>query len=121
MVRRHNGDVPATVEDIVAGLYINKPPVTTFVGINLTLSVAQHPLPNYHLYYSQIAVDNTLSLKYDNENHHKRIVYRSVTSIICQNIQAGSNYSQLINTGIVHPTGILLVPFLSNGSAFGDV
>jgi hypothetical protein len=116
-----NGGVPQNVQGIVAGLYINKPPTTTFAGINLALSAAQHPLPNCRLYYSQIAVDNTLALKYDNENHNKQIVYRSVTSSICPNIQAGSNYSQLINAGIVHPVGILLVPFLSNTSAFGDV
>ena len=116
-----NGGIPATVNGIVAGLYINKPPTTTFNTINLANSAAQHPLPNCRLYYSQIAVDDTLALKYDNENAAKRIVYRSVTSSICPNIQAGSNYSQLINAGIVHPVGILLVPFLSNTSAFGDV
>ncbi len=81
----------------------------------------QHPLPNCRLYYSQIDVDDTLTLKYDRENEAKRIVYRSVTSSICPNIKAGSNYSQLINAGIVYPIGILLVPFLSNSSAFGDV
>jgi hypothetical protein len=115
-----NGGIPAAATGI-AGLYINKPPTTTFNGINLALSAAQHPLPNCRLYYSQITVDDTLALKYDTENHSKHIVYRSVTSSICPNIQAGANYSQLINAGIVHPTGILLVPFLSNNSAFGDV
>jgi hypothetical protein len=115
------GGIPAAAQGIVAGLYINKPPTTTFNGINLALSAAQHPLPNCQLYYSQIAVDDALALKYDRKNHSKHIVYRSVTSSICQNIQAGANYSQLINAGIVHPAGILLVPFLSNSSAFGDV
>jgi hypothetical protein len=65
-----NGGVPANVQGIVAGLYINKPPTTTFAGINLALSAAQHPLPNCRLYYSQITVDNTLTLKYDAENHN---------------------------------------------------
>jgi hypothetical protein len=116
-----NGGVAATTAGIVAGLYISKPPITTFAGINLANSAAQHPLANCRLYYSQIAVNDTLALKYDQQNHAKQIVYRSVTSSICPNIQAGSNYSQLINAGIVHPTGILLVPFLSNTSAFGDV
>ena len=117
-----NGGVAAGTAGIVAGLYINKPPTTTFNGINLALSAAQHPLSNCRLYYSQIAVDDTLSLKYDLENHHKQIVYRSVTSSMCPNIQAGSNFSQVINAGIVHPTGILLVPFLANSIAggFGD-
>jgi hypothetical protein len=115
------GGIPDTVTGIVAGLYINKPPVTTFNGINLSLSTTQHPLQNCLLYYSQIAVENTLALKYDLANANKQIVYRSVTSSICPYVLAGSNYSQLINAGIVHPTGILLVPFLSNSSAFGDV
>jgi hypothetical protein len=30
-----NGGVPTNVQGIVAGLYINKPPTTTFAGINL--------------------------------------------------------------------------------------
>jgi hypothetical protein len=30
-----NGGLPATVANITAGLYINKPPATTFNGINL--------------------------------------------------------------------------------------
>ena len=115
------GGIPTGVTGIVAGLYLNKPPVTTFNGINLSLSAAQHPLQNCRLYYSQIAVENTLALKYDLANANKQIVYRSVTSSICPNVLAGSNYSQLINAGIVHPTGILLVPFLSKESAFGDV
>jgi hypothetical protein len=67
-----NGVIPDTTLGIVAGLYINKPPTTTFNQINLALSAAQHPLPNCRLYYSQIAVDNTLSLKYDTENHNKK-------------------------------------------------
>jgi hypothetical protein len=116
-----NGGIPAAGTGIVAGLYINKPPTTAFNGINLALSAAQHPLSNCRLYYSQIPVNDTLALKYDTENEAKRIVYRSVTSSICPNIQAGANYSQLINAGIVHPVGILLVPFLSNNSVFGDV
>jgi hypothetical protein len=115
------GGIPDTVTGIVAGLYINKPPVTTFNGINLSLSAAQHPLPNCRLYYSQIAVEDSLALKYDSENHNKQIVFRGVTSSICPNVAAGSNYSQLINAGIVHPTGILLVPFLSKDTGFSDV
>jgi hypothetical protein len=31
---------------IVAGLYIRKPPTTSFAGINLAASNVNHPLPN---------------------------------------------------------------------------
>ena len=83
------GGIPTGVVGIVAGLYINKPPVTTFNGINLSLSATQHPLPNCRLYYSQIAVEDSLALKYDSENHNKQIVFRGVTSSICPNVAVG--------------------------------
>ena len=44
------GIVPANVTKIVAGLYIARPPTTSFAGINLAASIVQHPLPNYRLY-----------------------------------------------------------------------
>ena len=47
------GIVPASVTNIVAGLYIARPPTTSFAGINLATSVVSHPLPNCRLYYSQ--------------------------------------------------------------------
>ena len=115
------GGIPTGTTGILVGLYTNKPPTSTFNSINLALSVPQHPLPNCRLYYSQIVVDHVLAAKYDVENHNKQIVCRSVTSSICPNVAAGSNYSQLINEGIVHPTGILLVRFLSRDSASGEV
>ena len=52
MVNYHNGGagagiVPDTVLRIVAGLYISRPPITSFVGINLAASVLQplYPMP----------------------------------------------------------------------------
>ena len=42
--------------NIVAGLYIAKPPVTSFAGINLANSGASHPLQNCRVYYSQIEI-----------------------------------------------------------------
>ena len=35
---------PATTTNIVAGLYINRPPTTTFAGVNLSLSGITHSL-----------------------------------------------------------------------------
>jgi CubicO group peptidase (beta-lactamase class C family) len=58
------GIVPDTVTKIVAGLYIARPPTTSFAGINLAASVLAHPLPNCRLYYSQVTVDPQKSIDY---------------------------------------------------------
>jgi len=58
------GIVPALVTNIVAGLYIARPPTTSFAGINLATSIVQHPLTNCRLYYSQVTVDPQKSIDY---------------------------------------------------------
>ena len=40
------GIVPINTINIVAGLYIARPPTTSFAGINSTASIVQHPLSN---------------------------------------------------------------------------
>jgi hypothetical protein len=60
--------VPAGAASIVAGLYINKPPSTSYTGINLGSSNASHSLQNCRLYYSQIVLDPQKSITYTNMN-----------------------------------------------------
>ena len=112
--------VPATTTNIVAGLYIAKPPVTSFAGINLANSGASHPLQNCRVYYSQIEVQPQKSIKYVEENRNKKVVYRTFVSNMYANVT--TNFNALINSGIVHPTGILIVPFIASTAAngFGD-
>ena len=44
-----------------------------------------------------------------------------VCSNMYSNIDAGSTWNNLVNTGIVHPTGVLVVPFISSTvTGFGD-
>jgi hypothetical protein len=117
--------VPSGSINIVSGLYINKPPSTSYGGINLSSSGASHPLPNCRLYYSQIVLDPQKSITYTNMNLNKKVVYRTFVSNQYNNIAKGSTFNQLINSGIVHPTGVLIVPFIgvqSSGSdrGFGD-
>ena len=50
------GGIPDTVNGIVAGLFIGRPPTTSLNTINLASSNAIHPLLNCLLYYSQITV-----------------------------------------------------------------
>ena len=62
--------VPANVTNIVAGLYIARPPTTSFAGINLATSVVSHPLPNCRLYYSQVTVDPQKSIDHVQRNRN---------------------------------------------------
>ena len=66
----NNQAVPTDTANIVAGLYIAKPPITSFNGVNLANSNTSHPLMNYRLYYSQIIVQPEKSIKYIEQNRN---------------------------------------------------
>jgi hypothetical protein len=85
----NNTAVPTDTANIVAGLYIAKPPITSFNGVNLSASNASHPLMNCRLYYSQIIVQPEKSIKYIEQNRNKKVVYRTFCSSMYPNI-AGS-------------------------------
>jgi len=106
------GIVPATVQKIVAGLYIAHPPTTSFAGINLAASVVQHPLPNCRLYYSQVTVHPQKSIDYVQRNRNKKVIYRSFVTNSYTNITSNGSFNALVNSGIVHPTGVLICPFI---------
>ena len=114
--------IPGGTKNIVAGLYIAKPPSTSFAGINLRSSDVAHPLQNCRLYYSQIMLDPQKSITYTNMNLNKKVIYRTFVSNQYNNIGKNGSFNQLINSGIVHPTGVLIVPFIGSEAAvgFGD-
>ena len=68
-----SGIVPVNITQIVAGLYIVRPPTTSFTGINLAASVLAHPLPNCRLYYSQVTVEPQKSIDYVQRNRNKKL------------------------------------------------
>lgn len=108
---------------IVAGLFINKPPTTSLSGINLALSNASHNMPACRIYYSQIVIEPQKAINYISENRNKKVVFKTFISNQYNNpASAGGNFNALINSGIVHPTGILLVPYISStvSSGLGD-
>ena len=116
-----NGGIPSTTTNIVAGCYISKPPTTTFAGVNLGSASASSPLPTCRIYYSQIQVEPQKALTYINENRNKKVVYRTILANQYNNLSSGSSFNQLINSGVVHPVGILIVPYISSTvSGFSD-
>jgi hypothetical protein len=116
------GIVPANTAQIVAGLYIARPPTTSFAGINLAASIVQHSLQNCRLYYSQVTVDPQKSIDYVQRNRNKKVIYRSFVTNSYTNITSGSSFNALVNSGIVHPTAVLICPFIGavSSSGFGD-
>ena len=113
-----SGGIAATTAFITAGLYLVKPPATSFNGINLANSAASHPLPACRIYYSQITIQPALAEEYVMSNRGKKCIYRTVLTNQYNNITAGGNFNQLISSGIVHPTGILIVPYVSSQASF---
>jgi hypothetical protein len=117
------GIVKTGTTAIVAGLYIAQPPTTSFAGINLALSAVQRPLTNCHLYYSQVTVDPQKSIDYVQRNRNKKVIFRSFVTNSYNSISVGSSFNALVNSGIVHPTAVLICPFTAtvNSSGFGDI
>jgi hypothetical protein len=113
-----NGGIPATVANLTAGLYIAKPPATSYNGINLATSSASHPLPACRIYYSQIVIQPNLAEEYILANRAKKCIYRTILTNQYNNIITGGNFNQLISSGVVHPTGILIVPYVSSQASF---
>ena len=117
-----NGGIPNNVANIVAGCYIAKPPATSLFGVNLNNSGASHPLPACRIYFSQIQLEPQKALTYVSENQSKKVVYRTLLTNQYNSIASGNAFNQLINSGVCHPVGILVVPYISSSQAngFGD-
>ena len=49
----------------------------------------------------------------NNSNTNKKVIYRTFVTNIYPSVAASGSLNQLINSGIVHPTGVLVVPFLA--------
>jgi hypothetical protein len=72
------GGIPATTANITAGLYLAKPPSTTFNGVNLIGSGYSHQLPTCRIYYSQITLQPDKANENRNNNRAKKCIYRTV-------------------------------------------
>ena len=115
-----NGGIPATALKITAGLYVASSPNVTFGAVNFNNFSSS--LRTCRIYYSQIQVENQKALAYVEQNRNKKVVYRTVLTNQFNNLNAGGSFNQLINSGVVHPVGILIVPYISStvAAGFGD-
>ena len=112
-IKPYTNILPATCTNIVAGVYVARPPVTNFSTITLASAAAAHPLQNCRLYYTQIQMEPQHAITYNNCNTNKKVIYRTFVTENYPPVPAAGSLNQLINSGIVHPTEVLIVPFLA--------
>jgi hypothetical protein len=58
-------------------------------------------------------MDPQHAITYNNSNTNKKVIYRTLVTNNHPQVAALGSFNQLINSGIVHPTGVPIVPFLA--------
>ena len=112
-----NGGLSTGATQISAGLFIGKALTTSQNGVNLGLSGASHPLTSCRLYFSSITMNPQKALEYTQSNRQKKVVYRSYYFNQINNVSAGSSYSALLQSGIVNPYALIMIPYISSQQA----
>jgi len=116
-----NITLPATTASVTCGLFIGNAPnytittaggggVVNFAGITSNLQ-------NTRLYFSQIDLETMKGIEYIESNRAKKIIYPSYYYNFYSNI-AGNNssFSQLVNSGITNPLGLLIIPYIASST-----
>jgi hypothetical protein len=106
------GALTASTTQIAAGCYIAKSPVETRFGA--TIASASSGMSACRAYYSLVEIDPEKARLYLEANLNKRIVYESVVTNNYTNIGSGQSFSQLIQSGIRAPLGVLVVPVIAS-------
>jgi hypothetical protein len=113
-------NLAATMTQFACGLYLARVPTTSLAITNGTANLsgpAGHPMPSCRAYYSQIKLEPSVAQKYITENSAKEIVFENFIFNQYNGIGAGTSFSQLVQSGIKNPLGILIVPFISSGQS----
>jgi hypothetical protein len=97
---------------ITAGLYIAKSPAQTVRTVAINSYGSQ--MNACRAYYSVVEIDPEKGRLYLEQNLNKRIVYESVITNNYNAIASGSSFSQLVQSGIRAPLGILIVPCIAS-------
>jgi hypothetical protein len=117
------GGLTAGALRVNAGLFIAKALATNLgpVGVNLANSVASHSMQACRLYYSSIQLEPEKALAYSRANQAKNVVFRNYYFNQINSVGATANYSQLIQSGIINPYALIVVPYISSsaGSTVG--
>lgn len=107
-----DGGLDFTQKQIAVGLFIGKTLPTNNNGINLASAQKMHPQTACRLYYSSIIMEPERALTYSRANQSKNVVFKNYYFNQISNVGAGSNYSQLIQSGITNPYALIVVPYI---------
>lgn len=110
-----DGGIPATHTQVSVGLFIGRTMPTSLNTVNLGNAVppVAHPMQSARLYYSSIQLEPDKALTYSRATQNKQVVFRNYYYNQINNIGAGGNYSQLIQSGIVNPHALIVIPYIS--------
>lgn len=107
----------ATTGFLVSGLFVAKSPTTSIsVGsgpASIDLGGIINPMPSCRLYYSQIKLEPSRALAYEQENRAKECVYEDFIFNQYSAIPAQGTFSQLIQSGIRNPLALCVIPLIS--------
>jgi hypothetical protein len=108
----------ATTANLVSGLFVAKSPTTSIsVGSGpaiIDLGGLINPMPSCRLYYSQIKLEPSRALAYEQENRAKECVYEDFIFNQYSAIPAQGTFSQLIQSGIRNPLALCVIPLISS-------
>lgn len=109
----------ASTGSIAVGLYVARTPAVTIQGTGtgpVSFSFANiqgNALSACRFYYSQIKLEPSRALAYEQDNRAKLCVYEDYIFNQYNSIPAGGTFSQLVQSGIRNPLALLIVPFIS--------
>jgi hypothetical protein len=123
--------VPSTAVGIACGLFVVRPQTTslsivqptgagnvtsTTAVINLGNCPSSHPLTACRCYFNQISLTPEKEEAYLLANTAKAVVYERFIYNQYNAITAGSNFSQLIASGVKNPLAAIIIPFISTSN-----
>ena len=108
----------ATGNYIVSGLFVAKSPTTSITAgtASVDLGGVINPMPSCRLYYSQIKLEPSRALAYEQENRAKECVYEDFIFNQYSAIPAQGTFSQLIQSGIRNPLALCVIPLISSST-----
>lgn len=107
-----SNNVPAYVQSIASALFIGKCTGTTIGGFTFP-AFASNLIPSCRLYYPQIKLKTEKMKLYLDMGLNKKVCYAPYLFNFYQNIGAGAQFSQLLQSGIRRPKGIMILPYIS--------
>jgi len=115
----------AAVTQLAVGCFIGSGSVPTTVATGVSAAVAinlagagvNSPMRSCRMMYSSIEMEKKRELTYLETNRAKSVVYRDFITNQFTNVISGNTYNALIQSGVVNPIAVVIMPFLSNASS----